>query len=301
MPIGLRSLRKGLLNINNKDEKCFLWCHVRHINPSKEHPGRIKKVDKRLASNLNNDEIEFPVKEKDFKKVEVQNNNCINAFGYEDKLFFPIYISNKKFEDSTDLLLLIKDDKSQYVFIKDFNRFMFHKTKNKNKTWFCKSSLQCFSSEKVLLKHKEDCLSINGMQSVNVEEGKTEFENYFKQLPVPCKIYADFECNLKDVEVYEGTYTKKYHDHVPCSYAYNIVCIDDKFSKPIAVYRGENAAYKFIETILRKYKYCKKVMKKHFNKTLIMSEEEEYLFQQSNSCHICKKIIDNEEGNVRYH
>ena len=42
-------------------------------------------------------------------------------------------------------------------------------------------------------------------------------------------------------------------------------------------------------------------MKKHFNKTLIMSEEEEYLFQQSNSCHICKKIIDNEEGNVRYH
>ena len=41
LPIGLRSLRKGLLNINNKDEKCFLWCHVRHINPSKEHPGRI--------------------------------------------------------------------------------------------------------------------------------------------------------------------------------------------------------------------------------------------------------------------
>ena len=200
-----------------------------------------------------------------------------------------------------DLLLLIDDDKSHYVYIKDFDRFMFHKTKNKNKKWFCKSCLQCFSSEKVLIKHKEDCLSINGMQSVNVEEGKIEFENYFKQLPVPCKIYADFECNLKDVEVYEETYTKKYHDHVPCSYAYNIVCIDDKFSKPIAVYRGENAAHKFIETILRKYKYCKKVMKKHFNKTLIMSEEEEYLFQQSNSCHICKKIIDNEEENVRYH
>ena len=96
MPVGLRSLRKGLLNINNKDEKCFLWCHVRHINPSKEHPGRIKKVDKRLASNLNYDEIEFPVKEKDFKKIEVQDNNYINAFGYEDKLVFPIYISNKK-------------------------------------------------------------------------------------------------------------------------------------------------------------------------------------------------------------
>ena len=58
-------------------------------------------------------------------------------------------------------------------------------TKQKiKKKWFCKNCLQCFSSEKVLIKHKEDCLSINGIQSVN--------ENYFKQLPVPSKIYADF-------------------------------------------------------------------------------------------------------------
>ena len=94
------------------------------------------------------------------------------------------------------------------MYTKDFNTFMFHKTKNKNKKWFCKSCLQCFSSEKVLIKHEEDCLSINGVQSVNVEEGIIEFENYFKQLPAPFKIYADFECNLRDVEIYEGSYTK---------------------------------------------------------------------------------------------
>ena len=85
---------------------------------------------------------------------------------------------------------------------------MFHKSKNKNKKWFCKSCLQCFSKENILIRHKEDCLSINGMQSVKVEEGTIEFENYFKQMPVAFKIYADFECNLKDVEVYEGPYTK---------------------------------------------------------------------------------------------
>ena len=84
-----------------------------------------------------------------------------------------------------DLVLLIKDNKLHYVYIKDFNTFMFHKTKNKNKKWFCKSCLQYFSSEKVLVKHKEDCLSINGAQSVKLEEGITKFENYFKQLPVP--------------------------------------------------------------------------------------------------------------------
>ena len=138
----------------------FLWCffHVRHINPLKEHPERIKKIDQEIACNLNYDEIEFPVKEKDFEKAEVQNNICINVFRYENELIFPIYVSDKKFEDSMDLLLVINDDKSHYVYIKNFNSFMFHKTKNKNKKWFCKSCLQCFSNENLLIKHKEDCL-----------------------------------------------------------------------------------------------------------------------------------------------
>ena len=73
---------------------------------------------------------------------------------------------------------------------------MFHTTKNKNKKRFCKSCLRCFSSKNVLIKHKENCLSINGMQSVDVEERIIKFENYSKQLSVPFKIYTDFECNL---------------------------------------------------------------------------------------------------------
>ena len=146
-----------------------------------------------MAEKLNYDGIEFPVKEKDFNKIEVKNNICINVFGYENGLVFPIYVSDQKFEDSMDLLLLIDDDKSHYVYIKDFDRFMFHKTKNKNKKWFCKSCLQCFSSESVLIKHKENCLSINGKQSVKLEKGIIEFKNYFKQMPVPFKIYADFQ------------------------------------------------------------------------------------------------------------
>ena len=210
LPVELRSPRKGLINIKNKDQKCFLWCHVRHINPSKEHPERIKKTDKKIAEKLDYDRIEFPVQEKDFNKIEVKNNICINVFGYENGLVFPIYVSDQKFEDSMDLLLLIDDDKSHYVYIKDFDRFMFHKTKNKNKKWFCRSCLQCFSSESVLIKHKENCLSINGKHSAKLEKGIIEFENYFKEIPVPFKIYADSECNLRSVENYEGSYTQKY-------------------------------------------------------------------------------------------
>ena len=148
----------------------------------------------------------------------------------------------------------------QFTFqIKDFNRSMFYKTKNKNKKYFCKSCLQCFSSKKILTEHKEVCLSINGAQSVRLEKGTIEFKNYFKQIPVPFKIYTDFECNLKSVENYGGSW-KKYQDHIPCSFAYKLVCVDDEFTKPIVVFKGENAAYKFIEAILKEY--CKKVMKK---------------------------------------
>ena len=241
------------------------------------------------------------MQEKDFNKIEVKNNICVNVFGYENGLVFPIYVSDQKFEGSIDFVLLADDDKSHYVYIKDFDRFMFHKTKNKNKTWFCRSCLQCFSNKRVLIKHKENCLSINGKQSVKLEKGITEFENYFKQIPIPFKNYVDFQYNVGCVECYEGSYTKKYQDHIPCSFAYKIVCVDDKFSKQIVVYRGENAAYEFIKAILKEYEYCKKVMNKHFNKNLMMSQKEEHLFHQSNSCWICKTLIDNDEEKIRDH
>ena len=166
----------------NKEKKYlskrFLWCRVRHINLLKEHPERILKNDKKIACNLlNYDEIEFLLEENDFKKIEVKKNICINVFGCENELVFPIYNSDQKFENSIDLLLLINDDESHYVYIKGFNTFMFHKTKNKNKKWFCRSCLQYFSSENVSIKHKEDCLSINGKQLVNLAKEIIQFEN----------------------------------------------------------------------------------------------------------------------------
>ena len=70
MSIELCSPRKGLINIKNNDQKCFLWCHVRHINPTQDHAGRIKKPDRRIASNLNYEGIEFPVQEKDLARLK---------------------------------------------------------------------------------------------------------------------------------------------------------------------------------------------------------------------------------------
>ena len=136
LSVELKSSRKELINIKNKDKKCFLWCHVRHINPSKEHQERIKKTDKKIAEKLDYDDIEFPVQEKDFNKIEVKNNICINVFGYENGLVFPIYVSDQKFEDSIDLLLLIDDDKSIMCTSKILTDLCFTKQKIKTKDGF---------------------------------------------------------------------------------------------------------------------------------------------------------------------
>ena len=153
----------------------------------------------------------------------------------------------------------------------------------------------------MLTRHKKDCLSINGVQPVRLEKGAIEFKNYFKQMLVPFKIYVDFESNLKAVEIYEGLYSNKFQDHVPCSIACKVVCIDDKFTKAIVAFRGKNAAHEFVKVILNKYEYCKKVMKKHFNKNLIMSEKEEEQFESSNISWICEKLIDFDDEKVRDH
>ena len=87
-------------------------------------------------------------------------------FCYENKEVYPAYLSDQKFDDCLDLLLTSNKFTSHYVYIRDFNRLMFNKTRHKSRKYFCKSCLQCFSSKKVLIEHKEDCLMINGRQNV---------------------------------------------------------------------------------------------------------------------------------------
>ena len=92
---------------------------------------------------------------KDFSKIEKKNNICINVFCYENKLTYPVYLSDQEFESCMDLLMISDEDEPCFVYIKGFNRFMCNKTKCKNKKKFCRYCLQFFSGEKVLKKHKE--------------------------------------------------------------------------------------------------------------------------------------------------
>ena len=135
LPTELRNPKKGLINIKNKDDECFRWCHIRHLNPQIEHPERIKKGDKQMINELNYDGIAFPVTQKQYNKIETQNSIKINVFGYENGQPFPIHISKKEaFKDQMNPLLITKDEKKHYVLIKDFNSFMYNQRKHKIKS-----------------------------------------------------------------------------------------------------------------------------------------------------------------------
>ena len=67
--------------------------------------------------------------------------------------------------------------------------------------------------------------------------------------------------------------------HVACSYGYKLVCVNDKFSKPFKSYLGKDAVYNFISSMTEESKYCSDVMKKHFNKELVMTKEDNKDFE----------------------
>ena len=106
LPDGLKNPIKGLINIKNNDTKCFLWCHIRHLNLVKTHPERITKEYKNIINDLDYERIKFPVLKKNYCKIERQNNICINVFCYENGLNYPLYVSDQKFHNSMDLLLI---------------------------------------------------------------------------------------------------------------------------------------------------------------------------------------------------
>ena len=244
LPTELRNPRKGLINIKNKDDKCFRWCHIRH------------------------------------------------------------------------LLLITKDKKKHYVLIKDFNAFMYNQSKHKERKHFCMYCLQCFSSERILANHVNNCLTINGVRAINMPkqgENILKFNNFHKQLPVPFVIYADYEAITKKVQSCKQSeemekdkdrrsYTEAYQTHEDCGYGYKVICCyDDKYSKYTSIYRGENAVYKFMEKMLEEVEHCKAVIKKHFNKPLVMTEVDEQCFKNMDGCHICGEKYTDKDVRVRDH
>ena len=309
LPQELNNPKKGLINLKNNDNECFRWCHIRYLNPQDKNPQRIKKSDKEFIKKLDYSGIEFPVATKQYNKIEKQNEININVFGYENKQPYPIYISKEKYEKHLELLLITEDENKHYVLIKDFNRFMFNQTKHEHRKHFCMYCLQCFSSERVLKNHKNNCIQVNGEQAIKMPDKSNntlKFNNFHKQQPVPFVIYADFEAITEKISGCRPnnnkSFTEAYQKHTDCGFGYKVVCCyDDKYTQPMKIYRGEKAVYTFLEYMLDEVKYCKRIIKKEFNKSLKMTKENEEEFQKAEECHICNKKYSDKDIRVRDH
>ena len=94
LPKELNHPMKELVNIKNNDNKCFLWCHERHLSLNGVKLERITKKDKEIVKDLNYSGVVFPVSKKDYGKIEVLNKICVNVFCYENKMIYPVYLSN---------------------------------------------------------------------------------------------------------------------------------------------------------------------------------------------------------------
>ena len=119
LPKELDHPMKGLINIRNDDNKYFLGCHVRHLNLDCVKPSTISK--KEIAESLNYTGVDFAVPKKDYAKISVLNKIGVNVFCYENKVVYPIYLSNQGFNDCLALLLISNGFTNYYAYIKNFN------------------------------------------------------------------------------------------------------------------------------------------------------------------------------------
>ena len=195
------SNKKAIVNIKNKDEKCFLWCILRYLHPKERVEERLTGL-KKYEFSLNTKGITFPMKLKDISKFEKLNPDLpgINVFSNDNMIIYPLRMADRDCKNTIDLFLYEEDGNTHYTLIKDFNRLIkSQKTSSKNgKIFICKKCFTHFTKEELLEKHIKFCYN-NQTVAVKMPEPNTylHFKNYHKQLPIPFVVYADFECFTK--------------------------------------------------------------------------------------------------------
>ena len=227
--------KKAIVNIENKDEKCFLWCILRYLHPKERDEERLTGL-KKYEFSLNTKGITFPMKLKDITKFEKLNPSLpgINVFSVNDnKKFYPLRIADKDCQNTIDLFFYEEDGVSHYSLIKNFTRLVKSQiTSSKNGSFYiCKKCFTHFTKYELLQKHILYC-STNETVSVRMPPKNTMlcFKNYHKQLPIPFVVYADFECFTKPINTCspnpEKSYNYNYQKHEPSGFCFYIKGID---------------------------------------------------------------------------
>ena len=311
--------KNAIINMKNEDNnKCFLWCVLRALNPSKDkHPSRIDKDLKSKENTLNMEGIAYPVDLKDIKRFEKQNPDIsISVLGYsKDERIYPLRISKftkMKKEDERKhniVLLLIKNrDNSHYCLINNLSRLLTSQVNNhKSKLYYCLNCLNGYDDTEKLDKHKEYC-SENESIKINMPPPETylKFKNFLYSERAPFVIYADFECYNKPIHTNtpdpNKSYTKKLTKHEPASFVYYIKSFNENvYKSQLRTYiKEEEEDPDVIDVFINWLEEDIKIISELGNEKMIITKEEEEEFKQASDCWICKKKL-NLEDRVRDH
>lgn len=293
--------KKACLNMQNKDNACFLWSIVAALHTPKGRPDRTSSYP-HYAKVLNTEGISYPVTTTDINMFESNNPNLsVNIYSLKNNrvVVGPIYKSeyqNRK--TRVNLLLLEKENNTHYVLIKNLPRLVRSQiTKHHSKLYFCEDCLLFLSSEQALQNHL-----CSGVATVLPGKGTyLEFKNFARKQDMPFVIYADFETLLAPYQSCQPdpnlSFTEKSKKHIPIAFAYHVVCSFDTSLNRFVQYRGSDCVKKFIQLLLREVKRIYSFLNK--NIPMIFTSENAKQHKESEYCHICKRLLFTEK--VRDH
>ena len=294
------SNKKAIVNIENKDEKCFIWCILRYLHPREDNDTRLTDL-KKYEFSLNTKGITFPMKLNHISKFEKLNPSIpgINVFSVnENKTFYPLRMAERECLNTIDLFLYEEDGVSHYSLIKSFTRLIKSQlTSSKNGSFYiCKKCFTHFTKYELLQKHILYC-SNNETVSVKMPKENTMlgFKNYYKQLPIPFVVYADFECFTKPMNTCspnpKESYNYNYQKHEPSGFCFYIKgIVPDITFKPIIYTKtnsDDNVAKIFVNKIA---KVTNKIYNDFYGRPipLRLTKQEQISFDKAETCHICK-------------
>ena len=291
-PIKLRS-KHAIVNVQNRDRKCFMWSMLAALHPTERNTERIGKYVEN-ANELTFENITFPVKIKDIHRFEIQNKISVNVLGFEKGNLYPVHVTKERFDQHVNLLLLSDGKKSHYCWIKSMSRLLGHQNSDGHRYHYCIYCLQGFTSHCVIEKHQTYCKDHNAQRVELPKEADKwlYYKDVRKQLKVPFIIYADFESFQIPISGCENdpasSFTEKSTHHVPSSFAYKVVGLNHELSKKPVVYRGPGVAEKFVDCMLQEMGEIEEKFK-HVE-PMIMTKDWRS-FHKASRCHICGKDL----------
>ena len=297
------SNKKAIINIQNKDEKCFLWCILRYLYLINKNVTLLTDL-KKYENFLNTEGINFPMKLKHISKFEKPNPSLpgINVFSVNDnKKFYPLRMADKDCLNTIDLFFYEQDGVSHYSLIKSFTRLVKSQiTSSENGSFYiCKKCFTHFTKYELLQKHITYCSS-NETVSVKMPPQNTMlgFKNYHKQLPIPFVVYADFECFTKPINTCspnpEKSYNYKYQKHEPSGFCFYIKGIVPGIKFEPIIYTKTKDSDDISEIFVTKLaKVTNKIYNDFYRRPipLKLTHAEKISFDKAKTCHICKKEL----------